>query len=249
MRTRLLLQLFLILGATALATPQQQQPQIQEPLWKRILNMSEDDQVAYLNGRLNEGLRPVPDSAVGVLISVRSALVVPIIETKIEEVLKSPNPLESFTDKTADPVNFVNVAAASIAEAGDEYALRAVSRLMALDAARFGILVRNTLDHAQTRRNPFLIAYKGFEIGDPAVDERLLSWAEEQLREDTEFGRNQVKQWWAEAMVEKYHHRPTETDWHFDPIASRTKRQLADPFHDDVIRLAGEAYEKRSKEK
>ena len=248
MHTKLLLQLFLIAGTAVTATPPQQ-PEIQEPLSKRVLEMSEADQVSYLNGRLNEGLRQVPDDAVGVLISVRSALVVPIIEKKIEEVLKSSNPRESFTDKAVDPLRFVNVAAGSIAEAGNEYALDAVSKLIAIDENRFGILVRNTLYHAQTRRNPFLIAYKGFEIGDPAVDARLLSWAEEQFRDKTEFWRGHVKQWWAEAMVEKYQHQPTETDWHFDPIASRIQRQLADPFHDDVIRLAGEAYEKRAKDK
>jgi hypothetical protein len=212
--------------------------------------MSDADQIAYVNQRLNEGLPPAQDDAMGPLISSRSSLVVPIIEKKIEEVLKSPNPQECFTDKTVDSTRFVNVAAVSITEAGDEYALMAVSKLMALDAARFGIFVRNTLDEAETRQNPFLLAYKGFEIGDPAVENRILAWAEEQFHDDTtEFRHGQLKHWWAEAMVEKYHHRPTETDWHFDPIASRVKRELADPFHDDVIRLAGEAYEKRAKEK
>jgi hypothetical protein len=236
------------IALTALANAQEQ-PQSQEPLWKRILQMSDADQVAYVNQRLNEGLRPVPDDAVGPLISSRSSLVLPVIEKKIEEVLKSPNPRECFTDQTVDPTTFVNVAAWSVAQAGDEHALAAVSKLIALDEDRFGILVRNTLYHAQNRRNPFIVAYRGFEIGSPAVDRRILSWAEEQFGNKTEFRQGQLKQWWAEAMVEEYHHQPTETDWHFDPIASRIQRQLADPFHDDVIRLAGEAYEKRSKEK
>jgi hypothetical protein len=38
------------------------------------------------------------------------------------------------------------------------------------------MLVRNTLLAAQNLRNPFTIAYRGFEIGDPAVDKRIAAW-------------------------------------------------------------------------
>jgi hypothetical protein len=118
-----------------------------------------------------DGIEPL-----GVLIRTRGSLVLPMMERKIEEVLKSSSPLDCFTDKTVDPQRFVDLAASNIAHAGDEYALKEVSKLIALDEKRFDLLVRNTLLAAENRRNPFAVAYRGFEIGDPAVDKRIVAW-------------------------------------------------------------------------
>jgi hypothetical protein len=219
----------------------------QESLANRIPRMSEADQLSYLDRRLNEGLRPVPDDAVDVLILSRSSLVLPIMERKIEEVLKSSDPLECFTDKTADPKWFVDVAALSIAWSGDEQALKEISKLIAIDGKRFGRLVRNTMLAAQNRRNPFVVAYRGLDLGDPAVDKRILAWVEEHLDTKVEFALGQIHHWWAEAMVERYGGVPLEVQWVDDPIASRISRQLADSVHDEIFRLAAEARDKQAK--
>jgi hypothetical protein len=76
---------------------------------------------------------------------IRATVLVPLIERKIGEVLRSTDPLERFTDKTVDPQRFVSIAALSIAWSGDEQALKEIGKLIAIDEKRFGTLVRNTL--------------------------------------------------------------------------------------------------------
>lgn len=238
----------LLLSLTLRAAFAQQQTNPGEPTVHEILDLSGADQLAYLDRELNEGLPYHPSNPVMTLIVGQSALVLPVIERKIEEVLHSSKPQECFTDKSVDPRKFVDSAASYITQAGNEYALQALSKLVALDEQRFGILVRNTMYHAQNQRNPFIVAYRGLDIGNPAVDKRILAWVEEEFDNKTEFWHGRLTQWWAEAMVEKYRGRPTETDWHFDPIASRIKRHVADSVHDDVIKLAAQAAASRDKE-
>jgi hypothetical protein len=133
--------------------------------------------------------------------------------------------------------------------AGDEYALKEASKLIALDEKRFDLLVRNTLLSASVRRNPFAVAYRGFAIGDPAVDKRIVAWAGSQLAQSlgTEFVQGQLMHWWAEAMAGKYGAAPTEVNWVNDPIASRIDPALAGSLHDEVLRLGAEAFEKGAK--
>jgi len=50
-----------------------------------------------------------------------------------------------------------------------------------------------------------------------------------------------VKQWWAEAMLERCHRVPTEADWREDPIAARINPKLAAAFHDQILRMAADA--------
>jgi hypothetical protein len=247
MDTRRFLQVVLVVVSAGAPHAQQRYVPGPEPLARRMLRSSEADQVAYFNQRLNEGLRVDEIDAIDLLILSRSSLVLPMMERKVEEVLKSRDPLECFTDKTVDPQRFVSVAAASIAWSGDEQALRALSKLIAIDEKRFGVFIQNTMASAETRRNPFVVAYSGLDIGDPAVDKGILAWVEEQFGNKTDFWLGQLKHWWAEAMVERYGGVPLEMHWVDDPIASRINRQLADSVHDDIFRLAAEAREKQAK--
>jgi hypothetical protein len=89
--------------------------------------MSDADQVSYVSSRLDHGLAIVDDDAMDVLVLSRSSLVLPMLEKKIEEVLRSPHPLDCFTDKNADPQFAVDMAAATIAYAGDEQSLKETS--------------------------------------------------------------------------------------------------------------------------
>jgi len=183
-----------------------------------------------------------------VLILNRSSLVLHVVERKIEEVSRSTDPLECFIDKTVDPKWSVDMAASSIARSGDEQALKEISKLIATDEKRFGTLVRNTLFAAQNRRNPLVVAYRGFDFGDPAVDKRMVAWVETQFDTRVEFAFRQLKHWWAKAMVERYGGVPTETQWLDGPIASRIKRAPSGSLHDDMFRLAAEARSGQAKE-
>jgi hypothetical protein len=100
---------------------------------------------------------------------------------------------------------------------------------------------------AETRSNPYPLAYRGLEIGDPAVSTRILAWAEARLADKTAFRIGQVRQWWAEAMVDRYGGVPTESQWATDPIVSRLKPAQEPSFHDQMIGLAVETVEKRLK--
>lgn len=247
MDTRSLLQI--ALAATTVAAVFAQQPPLpnQEPLAKRILRMGEADQIAYINSDLDQGMPLDRNAPLVTLVLAGSPLVLPMIEKKIEEVLKSPNPQDSFTDKTVDPQKFVNLAAWTIPYAGDEQALKEISKLIAIDEKRFGMLVGNVLGNSQDYRNPFAVAYRGFEIGDPAVDKRIAAWIQLQFANKTEFRLGQLKHWWGEAMAEKYDAAPTEVHWANDPIATRLTPKLAASLHDEILQLGREAFEKRAK--
>jgi len=234
------------LGAS-MALAQQQPAADQEPLARRILRMSEADQIAYISMDLDQGMPVDLYDPLGMLVLNRSSLVLPMLEKKIEGVLRSPNPLDCFTDKTVNPQKFVDLAAWTIPNAGDEQALRELSKLIAIDEKRFGMLVNLALLNAEIRRNPFAVAYRGFQIGDPAVDKRIAAWAELQFDDKGEIRQGQLKHMWAEAMMEKCGCAPNEVSWANDPIASRIKPALAASLHDEVFRLGADAFAKRAK--
>ena len=229
-----------------------------------LLRASEPEQIAAVNAALDRGLPP--DDIIVVLGHIKSALVLPLIERKIEQVLNSSSPRDCFIDKTVDPDRFVTAAAWQIAGNGSEQALIEIAKLIKLDEQRFGRLVEVTLinseDHS-TSHNPFVVAYSGFAIADPVVHKLILSWAEKNLSVDPEeraraeaaarrFGptppppAEKRKHQWAEAMLGRYGGVPSDAQWSSDPIASRLGAPLAESLHGDVPRFAREALEKRA---
>jgi hypothetical protein len=218
-----------------------------EPVSSRILKWSEAEQTTWLNGHLADGMPP--NEAITMLVLNKSALTLPILENKIEEILRSRSPQELFTNPSADPQRVAGVAAAMIAYAGDEQALREESKLMKIDEQRFGKLVDLTLFHAINRANPFTLAYKGFEIGDPAIDKRIIAWIENEF--GFEHGTKDpmrgvtAKRFWAEAMVDRYNGAPTPSQWATDPVAPRLKSENDASLHEQMIRLTSEAVLKR----
>jgi hypothetical protein len=142
MDTRYLLRIaraVIVIAATAARQP----APAQESLANRILRMSEVEQIAYTSSALNHGLPADETGPLVMLILNRSSLVLPMMERKIEEVLNCASPPDCFTNKTVDPKRFVDLAAASIAYAGDEQALKEISKLIAIDEKRFGPLVQH----------------------------------------------------------------------------------------------------------
>jgi hypothetical protein len=187
-------------------------------------------------------------SEITMLILNKSSVALPLIEQKIEEVLRSRSPSECFSDRSVDPQRFVGFAAAAITEAGDVESLKQASKLIKLDEKRFGPLVQRALFSAVSYRNAFGVAYQGLELGDPALDSRIAAWVQTQLAErksplpgaaDAETA--EVRGWLAQALVKRYGAVPTESQWATDPLITRLPPLQAAWLHDDVMHLAAEA--------
>jgi hypothetical protein len=241
---RLLVILAAITSAAALA---QELPVQTEPWQARFERMSDAEKAAYTNSAFDQGLTPGMVADLGVLVRIRSAVVLPVLERRIEEALKSPSPIDCFVDKTVDPLKVINIAAGIIAYAGDENALREFGKLLALGKMMgsheqlLRLMINSTLRRAAEYQNPFSVAYRGFDIGDPTVNDGIAGWARLQFEDEAENRQAELKHLWAEAMVEKYGHAPNEVDWANDPLATRMKSTLAWSVLDEVFRLGAEA--------
>jgi hypothetical protein len=200
----------------------------QEAIARQILDLSVADQIAFITSTMDQGFLQERSGQMTMLIINRSALTVPLIEARLEEVLKSPSLSE----------NFIDIASEMIAYAGDEQSLRAISRLIAIDEGRFGRLVGRTLDNSTNWRNSFTVAYRGIEIGDEAITRHILAWTETALASD------RMKQRWAEAMLDRYGKVPGQAEWAQDPLASRIKREDLATLRERVMRLAADVWEK-----
>jgi hypothetical protein len=234
------------------------------PSW-RLLRASETEQIAAVKLALDQGFSPDQFELVGLLIFNKNSLTLPLLESKIEQVLRSKSPLNCFINKNVDIQRFIFAAAITISETGGEAALKEVAKLIKLDEQRFGMLVANTLDHSVSyskSHNPFKVAYSGLALRDPAIDQRILTWAESHLSIDPEerakseaaargFGptppplAEKMKHLWAEAILDHYGGIPTGEQWARDPIAWGLKSPLAESLRQEVFRLALEAVEKR----
>ena len=181
----------------------------------------------------------------------KSEIALPLIEQKIEEVLRSRSVSSCFNDKSVDPKRFVGRAMLAIATAGDLEALKQSSKLIKIDEKRFGDMVDRTLSGALGYRNPFTVAYQGLELNDPVLDSRIGDWARAQLRERThilpgaaEAETLEVREWLAQAVVKRYGAAPSEKQWAKDPLISRLPPLLTAGLHDHVMSLAAEAAKK-----
>jgi hypothetical protein len=230
-----------------------------------MLKASEAEQIAWINAYLARGM-PVKDPDAGILTMLvlnKSTVALPLIERKIEQILRSPSGEDPFTEASVDPNKFITLAADAIAYAGDEEALRQIRNLIRADESRFLPLVGKTLQEAEARRNPFFLAYAGLGMGDSALDRGISDWTDAELgdRFPALFGGGRILRWdnvpasrlqevwhwWAEAMVARYGGVPTEDEWRSDPIASRLKPSLAASLHDEIIRRTSELVEKPQK--
>jgi len=228
---------------------------------RTVLKWSEPDQIAGIRWYLNRGLPP--SDVWSVLMLSKESIALPLVEEKIEQVLAAPSRMDCFTDKSVNPEKFVFLATSVITYAGDEEALRQISKLIKIDAIRFAPSVGETLQEAEIRAggNPFLLAYRGFDIGNTSVHGAIGSWAELELGDKMpalrqgdkvlrwdpvpEYRSGEVRNWWAQAMILRYGGVPTGDEWDHDPIASRLTGSLRTSLYADVIRRASELLAKR----
>jgi len=129
-----------------------------------------------------------------------------------------------------------------VAYAGDEEALRAISKLVRIDETSFGYLVGRTLDNAGNWRNPFTVAYRGLELRDEVISRYTMAWAESALAS------NRMRRVWAEAMLDRYGKVPGDLEWASDPIASRLKAGASSDLRQSVSGLAMEAQKRRERQ-
>jgi hypothetical protein len=212
-----------------------------------LLKSGDAKQREWIQSELDRGALE-PTDTLGAIVLANSSLAAPLIEKKIEEVLHSKSPADCFSDKSVDPNKFVDLAAGVIAYAADQEAMKAIDSLMKIDEERFGPLVASALWRSYNTGKTAIVAYQGLDLGNAAMTLRIMEWIEPVL---TDASRSAAvlsfKQWWADAMVDKYGGLPTDLQWATDPIASRLKPQLAESLHNDMVRLTLGSVQKRAK--
>jgi hypothetical protein len=252
---RLARQQFLAAALVMLVTVQNL-PAQQENLAHRIARMTSAEQVAAVNALLDRG---VPDpGSVGdltiLIIGGNNAVLLPMLESKIEQIVKSRNPADLFNDKGVDPRKVELILCGAIAYAGNGQALREASKLLRLDEKRFDTMVERVMISALSEGRAFSVVYQGFDLKDPAIDSRLVPWIEpllvEELAKVGDPGYENVhgrRRQWAEALADRYGGAPTAEQWTSDPLVSRLKPELVGKLYNDVHRFTVEAAAKRRK--
>jgi hypothetical protein len=206
--------------------------QQEETSTTRLLRSSEADQIAYLNAYIAEGIT-TPSEDAQILVLSKPSLFVPMLEQKIEEILRSGSPERVFKNPSTDPGRVIKVLAMMIAYRGEELALRQASNLMKIDEDRFGFMVAYSLQSFYGTPKGFQLAYRGLEMGDPVLDRKIMAWVDGQI--DNEIAIRELPhhgttlRLWAEAMVEEYKGSPSEYEWAKDPIVSRLSADRLSP--------------------
>lgn len=216
----------------------------QDPPARAVLDLTEAQQKEFIVSYLNRGM---PSGGAGdaftMLVLNRSSMTIPMIEHKIEEVLDSASPSKLFLDKGVDPTMFVATAASAIAYAGNIDALKATASLMRKDKKQFAHLVSDALYSSLNLRNPMTVSYQGLDLADADLDPLITQWLSKVLSAPSAAYVEQRQ--WAEAMLDRYHGTPTESQWNTDPIVTRLPPERALAMHDRVMKLAVDAWSKR----
>jgi hypothetical protein len=215
----------------------------------QILKWSPADQTAWINMALEKGMPNDMGGALNALAAAKSSLTLPLLEEKIEQVLHSKSPAECFTDKSVNPDKFVYLASMTIAYVGSQEAMSQVAKLIKLDEKRFGDLLDRTLLETENARaaNPYILAYKSLELGDPQVEKRVYAWVQARLVDKDEYRLRDLRKFWAEAMVDRYGGVPTQGQWATDPFASKVDPSDEPTVRKDVIGYAIAVAEQRAK--
>jgi hypothetical protein len=199
---------------------------------KDVLLLSEAEQRQFVNSVLNAGFPEKEGDRFSLLLVNRSVLVLPLLESRIEQELKRSQHSERL----------IELACVMIAYAGNEESLRAIGNLIGLDEARFGPLVGRTFDNAGNWRNPFTVAYRGLELGNEAVSRHTVAWVASAVASD------RMRRNWAEAMLDRYGKVPGDSEWATDPIVSRLEDRASPELRQSVGRFAAEVQRKRERQ-
>jgi hypothetical protein len=227
----------------AVATVAVPQFHAQRALPNKILTLSDAEQIAFTNSDFDQGMPVSNGNELSYLVRNRSSLILPILEMKIEQVLKSANPRECFSSKDVDPQRFIGLAASLITAAEDEQALIEASKLLKLDEKKFAWMVESTLSSLASG-NPFVLAYKGADMEDPALDKGIAAWADAMFRQRSPDHPGSLERRWADVMVDRYGGVPIQSEWASDPIVSRMNPAIVESMRQDMFRFLQVAWEK-----
>jgi hypothetical protein len=214
---------------------------------RRLRAMTEAQVVALTKARLDsieisyDGNHPIESwDALFPLARARSAVVLPVIESRIEEVLLSATSPALLSGRAQ---RVLGACGRAIAAAADEQALRLAAKYGRLEplSTVFGRILHETSD----RGNPFRLIYRALEAPSLLLDGSVARWTEDALRSPALNIPKDRRRQWAEAMVERYGAAPTAAQWSKDPIASRLKPEVAESLHSEVARLSVEVVRKR----
>lgn len=199
------------------------------PPARTILDLGETEQVAFVIRTMDLGFPEDRADQMTMLIINRSVLVMPLLENRVVAELRSQSPSK----------HFIATATEMIAHAGDEQALRQISKLIAIDDKRFGSLVGRTLDNALSYQNPFIVGYRGLDMGAEALSRRIGAWAGSRLHTE------RMQLFWAEALLDRYGKVPADTEWLTDPLASRIEQSDSSALKQAILLLATAAQSRR----
>jgi len=202
----------------------------QIPQARVITELTEAEQTKFVNETIAAGFPDDRADQMTMLVLNRSALVLPLLEQRVEDELRLQAPSKEL----------IETATEMIAYAGDEQALLEVTKLIAIDGARFGRLVERALDNALDFRNPFMVAYRGLDIGSEATSKRIAEWA------DTRLGLPKMQRLLAEAMLERYEQIPSEAGWNSDPVVSRLKNGVSVGLRQKLVDFAASSEKKKT---
>lgn len=258
MDNKLVLRAAIVVALSCASLGAQQPPLNSVEFYERVKAMGDSERVAMAKLIMDKGV-PVGEpntilQPLGLLAEWHSSLILPVIEAKIEEILRSPNPRDAFTDKAVDVPRTEMMLSSIIASVGDQQALREASKLLKIDAKRFDDMVEATMDYAMGDGREFALAYQGFELGDPEIDKRILAVLDNLIGKEVPKVGNPIYRdatgplsHWGEALVDRHGGMPTEAQWSADPIASHLKSDARRILHNDVMRFAADAVQERAR--
>jgi hypothetical protein len=207
------------------------QNETQDPGARVILRSSEAQQKEFVQRFLAERLPDRDGDKFSALLANRSDLVLPILESWVEDELKRRSPDQRLID----------IGGAMVAYAGDREALLAVGKLLKIDEAGFIQLVERTLDNAGNWRNPFNVLYDGLAIGDGVISRRTMQWVVSALAS------KRMQRAWAEALLDRYRKVPSDAEWATDPIVSRLSDRTSPELRPTILGIAEDASRKRER--
>jgi hypothetical protein len=211
---------------------------------RRLLAMSDAEQVAFVQAQIERGF-PYPQwEAVDALARLHSSLILPIFVARIQSETRSVKPSDCPGVLSTNLI--LHLALMTFVQAGNVEALRQAADLAKVYPC--GSLASGILKNAEEQGNLGAVLYGGLEIGNPELDRQMTAWVEARLAEPSFNVPTDFRHRLAVEMVKRYGAVPTTEQWAKDPVVSRLKPNVAGSFRSDIVRMAAEAADKRDRQ-
>ena len=125
--------------------------------------------------------------------------------------------------------------------------MKAIEKLMRIDEERFGGLVTQALSAAYGRANLVEVAYRGLDLRNPGMDRRIVEWIAPLLYDKkSPTAAARLRQWWADAILDRYSVVPNDEQWTKDPLASRLKIAEPTALRAEITQLCADTLKRRT---